>query len=807
MNNKKIVGNVVGVPNPKLTKTSQLINDSGFVTLDVLETQKVDLTEYPTKDEMNEAIKDAFEDMGTGNSGENGATFIPNVSSDGVISWTNDKGLDNPTPVNIKGEKGDKGDKGDPGVQGIQGIQGEKGASGSDGKDGTSVTVKSVSESTADGGSNVVTFSDGKTLTVKNGSKGSNGTNGIDGHTPVKGTDYWTDADKEEINADNIAFISTELAKRGQLKPEFANSVEECTDTTKLYVLPDGYIYAYMLSEESYTNQIPVATDTNGNIYNIIGYKTGTRLSSSGGDTTVNGMDSTGFIPCKLNDVVRLQGIHFNKNSSNIELYRICLYDENKNYLGLYQGTKPLDSEALNGVWDDNGNLIKFTIGKYLGKEGQCAYIRICGDTFSSNPIVTINEEITTSIGYSWSNTGHAFVPADYEDRIFALEEHSNETNENITNHEERLSILEESDNTGIPDYVKTAAKAVARTVNSRQNENSFVFAFLSDGHCGWDATHEAVKQAAQAIKVINARCPLDCVVHGGDLALGGNYSTIESTFTDIEDYTEIMESVTTAIPSLWIPGNHDDAPYQDTENRLTQSQVFTLIGRKNLHSGAVCNPGCNYGYRDFDNRKVRVIYLDTHDKRNWGTVRVTSGSPDFLSADNISGEQLQWLANTAIDFSDKDNQSEWIAVIMSHAALNKVGTITDAVTGEKYECNTANAATILSAYRNGGNGNITHNGTTVNYDFSSVVEKAIICCAVHGHNHMYSNEMVNGILSIGCPNVMNGRERQSSNGNTYTKTPGTAEGTSFCIITVDRTNNLIYADHYGAGIDREIEY
>ena len=46
---------------------------------------------------------------------------------------------------------------------------------GQPGKDGTSVTVKSVSESTADGGSNVVTFTDGKTLTVKNGSKGSTG--------------------------------------------------------------------------------------------------------------------------------------------------------------------------------------------------------------------------------------------------------------------------------------------------------------------------------------------------------------------------------------------------------------------------------------------------------------------------------------------------------------------------------------------------------------------------------------------------------------------------------------------------------
>ena len=54
----------------------------------------------------------------------------------------------------------------------------KNGSKGSKGDDGTSVTVSSVSESTADGGSNVVTFSDGKTLTVKNGSKGSDGVGG-----------------------------------------------------------------------------------------------------------------------------------------------------------------------------------------------------------------------------------------------------------------------------------------------------------------------------------------------------------------------------------------------------------------------------------------------------------------------------------------------------------------------------------------------------------------------------------------------------------------------------------------------------
>lgn len=44
-----------------------------------------------------------------------------------------------------------------------------------------------MSESTEDGGINIVTFSDGKTVTVKNGSKGSQGEKGADGKTGTDG--------------------------------------------------------------------------------------------------------------------------------------------------------------------------------------------------------------------------------------------------------------------------------------------------------------------------------------------------------------------------------------------------------------------------------------------------------------------------------------------------------------------------------------------------------------------------------------------------------------------------------------------
>lgn len=73
---------------------------------------------------------------GGGEGGENGATFIPSVSEEGVISWTNDGGLENPEPVNIKGPKGDTGEKGEQGAQGVQGEQGVQGVAGEQGPKG-----------------------------------------------------------------------------------------------------------------------------------------------------------------------------------------------------------------------------------------------------------------------------------------------------------------------------------------------------------------------------------------------------------------------------------------------------------------------------------------------------------------------------------------------------------------------------------------------------------------------------------------------------------------------------------------------
>lgn len=86
--------------------------------------------------DLDEAIKEV-ENIAT-----NVNVFLPSVSEEGVISWTNEAGIENPPSVNIKGPqgvqgpagaKGDTGERGPQGIQGIQGVQGVQGETGPQG--------------------------------------------------------------------------------------------------------------------------------------------------------------------------------------------------------------------------------------------------------------------------------------------------------------------------------------------------------------------------------------------------------------------------------------------------------------------------------------------------------------------------------------------------------------------------------------------------------------------------------------------------------------------------------------------------
>lgn len=98
------------------------------------------------------------------------------IFADGIEIATLEDGSDG--PPGSKGDPGKDGSDGLPGDKGDKGDTGEKGDKGDPGKDG------------ADG---------------LPGAKGDKGDKGDDGYTPIKGTDYWTAADKAGIVSDTLS--------------------------------------------------------------------------------------------------------------------------------------------------------------------------------------------------------------------------------------------------------------------------------------------------------------------------------------------------------------------------------------------------------------------------------------------------------------------------------------------------------------------------------------------------------------------------------------------------------------------------
>jgi lysophospholipase L1-like esterase len=204
--------------------------------------------------------------------------------------------------------------------------------------------------------------------------------------------------------ADLVAGGGISSDGRIQLKPNFANNTSECIDTSKLYVLPDGNIYAYMMSTvypKITTKENPVGYyyDNNG----ALTFYTDNANSCS---------KETNLIPVTEGDV-----------------FKVTL-----------RSTK---GSAANGGWyDENNNLI--SIIKFVDSSQQAITTEVTVPAgakyvrFFSNNWNTDTSDIPWSVEWvycstatseKWTDTGHAFVPADYETEI--------------VDHEKRLEQLE----------------------------------------------------------------------------------------------------------------------------------------------------------------------------------------------------------------------------------------------------------------------------------------------------------------------------------------------------------------------------
>jgi len=152
-----------------------------------------------------------------------------------------------------------------------------------------------------------------------------------------------------------------------------------------------------------YTNVLPSAIGTDGNVYNGTGYKENVRISATNGyaESTEGGWDATGYIPAKVGDVIRMANITSYKSDGEDDFYRNGVYFYDSSMAGLsYTGGQTLESpmsgNKLNAVHDSSGQLIQFDVPPWPEENGgTVAYIRIVAANIDQNSIITVNQKIS----------------------------------------------------------------------------------------------------------------------------------------------------------------------------------------------------------------------------------------------------------------------------------------------------------------------------------------------------------------------------------------------------------------------------
>ena len=145
----------------------------------------------------------------------------------------------------------------------------------------------------------------------------------------------------------------------------------------------------------NYTNQIPISTDANGNVYNDVGYKQGVYLSS-GNEGSRSGSYATGFIPCGTypNYTVYLKNVTFDKDAEDKNYHRIAIYDSDKSHLVTINAAST--GSTVNAVTDANGVWTTFQFRPTTNNVDvkNMAYFRLCCSYIGEDSVITVNEPI-----------------------------------------------------------------------------------------------------------------------------------------------------------------------------------------------------------------------------------------------------------------------------------------------------------------------------------------------------------------------------------------------------------------------------
>lgn len=340
--------------------------------------------------------------------------------------------------------------------------------------------------------------------------------------------------------------------------------------------------------------------------------------------------------------------------------------------------------------------------------------------------------------------------------------------------------IKEDSPKDSVADYMMDDINEVSKRIKA--NSNGLTFGYITDSHNMSDHHKGIVEMSKNGV--------MEFILHGGDILEGEtNY---ESVLTFFETYQkEFYES---KVPVYICRGNHDS----DSGSTISQEEWFNYLSRpfkKNDRVSNINETSKGYYYVDFEDYKFRLVVTNS-------TMLGLGDATDTHKRWGFNKEQLEWLLNEALDFTDKHTPSDWTTLVVGHHNTNqRYSFTTKAVNGEVLE-------QILKSFKEGSN--FSDSTLNINHDFTQQGQMNLIGY-LFGHCHYdvldLRSDLGYHMIATTCslPQYINPTPNEFC--KSWERAKGTNQEYAWDIINIDFVNRLVKMYRVGAGVDREFNY
>lgn len=341
--------------------------------------------------------------------------------------------------------------------------------------------------------------------------------------------------------------------------------------------------------------------------------------------------------------------------------------------------------------------------------------------------------------------------------------------------------------------------------------QDKFNMAFFTDAH--YEKITKAYPYGYLSLdhlnNVLDVQDKVDVLVAGGDNT--NSYSlNIDAIKHEINQFSDRFMLTGTKADRFMLLGNHDDGSLRSVAARLNRPIMRSEIAdgdffkkayrTGNKMFGEIRNGNSLYFYKDYPNKKIRLIGVNTMDiddtlTKEDGSIRYNR-QHDFA----VRQDQLKWLAEVALANVPEDYHT--MVVTHAHATIESVGSGANLETHHNFDL----MMNLLEAFKQGNN--VTLVSTEPDFEvnitasFSANGPRTLIGY-FNGHVH---DERIGVYTQFGstytCCCLLNAVTNRVED-----RPLGTPEEDAWTIISVDTDARKVNLIGFGKATNREFEY